>query len=334
MRKLLRFLLAVAVIALVTIGSIAYWLTRPVTLAEDTFVEINRGTSTRRIADQLTQQGVIRSPYELLALRALRPGSRLQAGEYEFSGTLTAWEVFEKIRLGQVFYEEVTVPEGSNIFDIAALLDNTDSIESADFLVAAKDPSMVKDLDAAAPSLEGYLFPSSYRVTHTTTARDLCRMMTQEFRRQWKALQKSAEPAAHMDVHQTVILASLVEKETAIPQERPLVAAVFANRLQLNMPLQCDPTTVYAALLENRYEGVIHKSDLASNNAYNTYAHSGLPPGPIGNPGALSLKAALDPAKTNVLYFVAKGDGSGTHHFSATLAEHEIAVLQYRKTQH
>jgi len=130
-----------------------------------------------------------------------------------------------------------------------------------------------------------------------------------------------------------VTLASLVEKETAIPLERPLVAAVFETRLRLNMPLQCDPTTVYAALLENRYRGTIHKSDLASKNAYNTYAHPGLPPGPIANPGAASLKAALQPAQTKALYFVAKGDGSGSHRFSATIAEHEAAVRSYRQSQ-
>jgi UPF0755 protein len=128
-----------------------------------------------------------------------------------------------------------------------------------------------------------------------------------------------------------VTLASLVEKETAIPQERPLIAAVFTNRIRSNMPLQCDPTTVYAALLENRYQGVIHKSDLASANPYNTYTHPGLPPGPISNPGLSSLKAALHPADVDYLYFVAKADGSGSHHFSSTLAEHEQAVLKYRQ---
>jgi UPF0755 protein len=136
------------------------------------------------------------------------------------------------------------------------------------------------------------------------------------------------------ETHKVVTLASLVEKETAIPQERPLIAAVFLNRLRLDMPLQCDPTTVYAALLQNRYRGVIHKSDLASTNPYNTYAHPGRPPGPIANPGSASLKAALHPADTDYLYFVAKGDGSGAHQFSATLAEHEKAVLEYRKNEH
>ena len=156
-------------------------------------------------------------------------------------------------------------------------------------------------------------------------------MMTAEFRRQWNGLGGKAHAS---DIHRLVTLASLVEKETAVAQERPLVSAVFVNRLRLNMPLQCDPTTVYAALLENRYRGVIHKSDLANANPYNTYSHAGLPPGPIANPGASALKAALAPADTGFLYFVAKPNGAGSHHFSSTLLEHERAVLAYRKTAH
>jgi UPF0755 protein len=153
-------------------------------------------------------------------------------------------------------------------------------------------------------------------------------MMTKEFRKEWHKLAPTELPEG--GVHQVVTLASLVEKETGLVNERPMVASVFTNRLRLNMPLQCDPTTVYAALLENRYNGVIHKSDLASANPYNTYAHAGLPPGPIANPGAPSLKAVLDPAADAYLYFVAKADGSGGHHFSSTLAEHEKAVAEFR----
>jgi UPF0755 protein len=328
MRKFLVSLLVLFFLASLAAASAVYWLTRPLSLSEDVVVEISHGSSTRAIASQLTEAGVIRSPYSLLVVRALRPGSKLQAGEYEFSGTLSPWNVFDKIRLGQVFYEEITVPEGSSLFDIAALLGKTDTIKSADFLIAAKDPALIRDLDAAAPTLEGYLFPSTYRVTHKTTARDLCRQMTGEFRREWNGIHGS-----HQNVHYVVTLASLVEKETAIPKERPVVAAVFESRLRLNMPLQCDPTTVYAALVENRYRGTIYKSDLASKNAYNTYAHPGLPPGPIANPGAASLKAALQPAPTKALYFVAKGDGSGSHHFSDTISEHEAAVKSYRKSQ-
>jgi UPF0755 protein len=328
MRKIVLSILVIAVAAMIFLGCALYWVAQPVTVPEDTVVDIEHGTTTRGIADMLAQQGIIRSPYALLAVSALEPGSRLQAGEYEFSGTLTAWQVFDRIHLGQVFYEEITIPEGSNMFDIAALLAKTDTITADDFLAASKDAASIKDLDALAPSLEGYLFPSTYRVTHKTTARDLCRLMTDEFRRQWNAIRGRDD-----DVHRIVTLASLVEKETAIPRERPLVAAVFTDRLKLHMPLQCDPTTVYAAMIENRYRGVIYKSDLASKNAYNTYAHAGLPPGPIANPGVPSLKAALEPAQTKVLYFVAKGDGSGAHHFSATLAEHKLAVENFRKAR-
>jgi UPF0755 protein len=322
MRKLFFAFLVILLI----VAAALYWLAQPVVLPEDTFVEIQHGESTRGMAAQLANQNVIRSPYSLLVLRALNPGAKLEAGEYEFSGSVTPWQVFDKIRLGQVFYQEITVPEGSNMFDIGSILEQTGMISSADFLAAAKDPALIHDLDAAAPSLEGYLFPSTYRIVHSTTAHDLCRNMTQEFRRQWKLLNGT-------NVHGSVTIASLVEKETAVPAERPLVAAVFYNRLRLAMPLQCDPTTVYAALLEHRYSGVIHKSDLASPNAYNTYAHAGLPPGPIANPGVRSLQAALQPTNSEALYFVAKGDGSGSHHFSDTLAEHRLAVENYRKTQ-
>jgi UPF0755 protein len=327
MRKLFFSFVTVVAITIVGFAAVLYWLARPVVLTEDTFVEIHHGASTRAIASQLASQGVIRSPYSLLALRALHPGAKLEAGEYEFSGAVSPWQVFDKIRLGQIFYEEITVPEGSNTFDIATLLDQTGIITSEDFLKAARNTDIIRNLDAAAPSLEGYLFPSTYRITHATTADALCRTMTQEFRRQWKLL-------GGTDVHRVVTLASMVEKETAVPSERPMVAAVFDNRLRLKMPLQCDPTTVYAAMIDHRYNGVIRKSDLASTNAYNTYAHAGLPPGPIANPGALSLQAALQPANSEALYFVAKGDGSGSHHFSDTLAEHEQAVQNYRKTQH
>jgi UPF0755 protein len=333
-KRFLTALLRTLLLLLVAAGGAVYFLlfNPPDATAngEDQFVEIEPGTSTRAIANKLAQAGVIRSPLGFLLLRTLHPRAKLQAGEYEFSGRPTLWQVFEKIRLGQVYYEEITIPEGSNRFDIAAVLEQSETITPDDFLAAAKDATSIYDLDPSAPSLEGYLFPSTYRLTARSTAKELCHMMTAEFRRQWAAL----HPLAGTDVHRVVTLASLVEKETAIPQERPLVAAVFTNRLALHMPLQCDPTTVYAALLDNRYRGVIHKSDLASTNAYNTYAHIGLPPGPIANPGAESLKAALHPATTDFLYFVAKGDGSGHHNFSRTLGEHKTAVSHFRQTAH
>ncbi|HTU46127.1 MAG TPA: endolytic transglycosylase MltG [Bryobacteraceae bacterium] len=329
-RALLTLLILVGVFALAGAAIAGYWYLGPYRgYATETFVEIDRGMSSREIARELAAHGVVRSRWAFLAVRMLHPRATLQAGEYRFGADQTPWQVFETIRRGEVFYEDFTVPEGSNMFDIAALLEGLDSVRPKDFLQAAANPELIRDLDSQAPDLEGYLFPSTYRVTHQTTGRQLCRTMTNEFRKQWIAL--GGERSAR-SVHDVVTLASLVEKESAIPVERPLIAAVFANRLRLGMPLQCDPTTVYAALLENRYRGVIHKSDLASANPYNTYAHPGLPPGPISNPGTASLAAALHPATTDYLYFVAKPDGSGSHHFSATLTEHEKAVLDYRKT--
>jgi len=331
-RVLLFALLLLALFVIAGGGIASYWYLGPFRgFGEETFVEIERGMSSKQIAKELADQGVVRSPWTFLAVRMIHPRATLQAGEYRFGSEQTPWQVFDKIRRGEVFYEDFTIPEGSNIFDIAALLEQLDTVDPDEFLEAAKDTTAIRDLDPLAPDLEGYLFPSTYRLTHKTTARQLCSLMIAEFRKQWLALGGREQRA---NTHKIVTLASLIEKETAIALERPMVAAVFTNRLQLNMPLQCDPTTVYAALLENRYRGVIHKSDLASANPYNTYAHPGLPPGPIANPGTSSLKAALHPASADYLYFVAKPDGSGSHQFSSTLAEHERAVLAFRKSAH
>lgn len=328
-RALKVFLVLVVLFALAGAGIAGYWYLGPYRgYGAEAFIEIHRGMGSKEIARELAAHGVVRSRWAFLAVRALHPRATLQAGEYRFGSDQTPWQVFEKIRRGEVFYEDFTVPEGSNMFDIASLLEGMDSVRPNDFLEAARNPDLIRDLDPRAPDLEGYLFPSTYRVTHQTTGAQLCRTMTNEFRKQWMALGgfRQSRPA-----HEIVTLASLVEKESALPTERPLVAAVFVNRLRLNMPLQCDPTTVYAALLENRYRGVIYKSDLASSNPYNTYTHPGLPPGPIANPGTASLAAALHPTDTNYLYFVAKPDGSGSHQFSATLSEHDKAVEDYRK---
>lgn len=317
---------------LIGAGVGAYWYLGPYKgFRTEAFVDVEHGMSSRKIARTLAHQGVVRSEWAFEIVRIIRPRAKLQAGEYRFATAQTPWQVFEKIRRGEVFYEDVTVPEGSNMFDIASLLDQLDMVKGSAFLEAAAKPDLIRDLDPQAPNLEGYLFPSTYRMTRRTTAEQLCQAMTLEFRKRWESL---GRPARGADVHQVVTLASLVEKETAIPEERPIIASVFLNRIRMNMPLQCDPSTVYAALLQNKYRGVIHRSDLASTNPYNTYAHAGLPPGPIANPGIQSLNAALLPAATHYLYFVAKPDSSGSHHFSATLAEHEKAVLAYRQKGH
>jgi UPF0755 protein len=289
----------------------------------EAFVKFERGSGTPAMARALQDAGVIRHAWQFWLERAMNPGVKLVAGEYRFADAASVREVFDRVSRGDVYYFDFNVPEGSNIFDIARLAEAAGVAPAQEFLEAAGNPALVKDLDPAAKTLEGYLFPATYRLSHSTTAAELCRMMTARFRLAWKKLGGEANP------HDVVTLASLVEKETGLAEERPLIAGVFANRLKLRMALDCDPTTIYAALLDNRYRGAIHKSDLKSRNPYNTYENAGLPPGPIANPGAEALAAALMPAETDYLYFVAKPGGGG-HQFSKSLAEHDKAVSAYR----
>jgi UPF0755 protein len=327
MMRLLRLIFALLLLLLLAAG-VAYFLaTRPYQgFQKPVILDFPKGTSTQAMSAQLAQAGVIQSSWQFMLTRALHPNARLLAGEYQFSEPASVFTIFDRISRGDVFFYELTVPEGSNIFDIASNIDKFDFMKGADFLRLARDPAPILDLAPGAPSLEGYLFPSTYRIERTTTVKRLVHMMTDLFRKNFRELQ----PSHAVEVNSLVTLASLVEKETAVPVERPLVASVYANRLRMHMPLDCDPTTIYAALLEGRYRGAIYRSDLDNPNAYNTYRHPGLPPGPIANPGLAALKAALAPAETTYLYFVAKADGSGGHQFSDNLEAHNRAVEQYR----
>ena len=324
---MIKRLLALMVVAAAAVGYIAYDLnTHHDPGPRQVFVDIPPGTSTAKIASMLAEAGVIRSGWVFKAARVLNPRAKLQAGEYGFDRPLSAWAVFKKIARGDIFYYELVIPEGSNIFDVAAAIEELGLMKSAAFVKEATDPALIRDLDPQAPTLEGYLFPATYRVTRHTTAKQIAQQMTSQFRKVWKEIAKPGD-----DVHHATTLASLVEKETADPQERPTIAAVYTNRLRLGMKLDCDPTTIYAAILEGRYKGTIYRSNLNSTNPYNTYQNQGLPPGPIANPGLQSLKAALEPAKADYLYFVAKPGGSGSHNFSRTIAEHNLAVQAYRR---
>jgi UPF0755 protein len=324
-----RFIRVVAVVLLLAAAGaafVAYELLAPHgNFSTPAFVELPKGTSTRQMAALLRNSGVISQSWAFLVARALRPSATLQAGEYRFTQPASAWTVFDRIARGDVFYYELVIPEGKNMFDIAAAVEHLGIFSAVQFLEAARNPELIRDLDTQAPTLEGYLFPNTYRLTRHTTPERLCQTMTGKFREVWRGL------ATNDSAHRIVTLASLVEKEGKLPDERPIIAAVFARRLSIGMKLDCDPTTIYAALLDGNYRGVIHRSDLASGNPYNTYQHAGLPPGPIANPGIASLTAALHPAGTDYLYFVARADGTGGHHFSSTLAAQESNIVSYRR---
>jgi UPF0755 protein len=325
-----RFILRLAALAVLVIVAGGAWvvhlLNQPYKgFTDPVFVEFARGTSTRSIATILADRGVIEQRWVFLAARALRRRANLQAGEYKFDKPASPLEILGRLARGDIYYMELLVPEGFNIYDIAAAVGKLGTMRPEAFLAAATDPAMIRDLDPNAPTLEGYLFPNKYRIHRHTTAQQICRMMTDEFRARWKALRTPA------NVHDTVTLASMVEREARLPEERPIVASVFHNRLRIGMKLDCDPTTVYAALLENRYRGTIYRSDLENRSPWNTYRHPGLPPGPIANPGLGTIKAVLAPADTDYLYFVAKADGSGGHNFSQSIAQHDAAVAQYQR---
>ncbi len=307
------------------------WLTNSPYLGAQgpVFVVIEHHTPTREIAGKLRVAGVIRSSGTFLAVHYLLPGRSLKAGEYYFDRPLSVRAVLEKLRRGEVYYHTVTIPEGRNLFDVAALMAGTSLVTREEALRALENTALVADLDPTARTLEGYVFPDTYRFTRPASARAMTSAMVSRFRVVYGELARRYAPAR--PVHELVTMASLVEKETGVTPERPLVASVFYNRLQAGMRLQCDPTVIYAVLLEGRYRGAIYQSDLESDSPYNTYTHAGLPPGPIANPGRAALEAAMAPASTKYMYFVADGDSG--HHFSATLEEHSRNVALYRRSQ-
>ncbi|HMD70451.1 MAG TPA: endolytic transglycosylase MltG [Bryobacteraceae bacterium] len=290
-----------------------------------TFVDVPRGLSTIAIGSRLAEAGVIRSRWEYVAARMARRSRAPKAGEYRFDHPASPMEVFDRIARGDAFRYTLLIPEGKNIFDIGAAAEQVGLFPAARFVKAASSPALVCDLDPKASSLEGYLFPDTYKLSRHTAPEELCRLMTARFREVWRGLGVAAGP------HDVVTLASLVEKEGKLSEERPMIAAVFLNRLRIGMKLDCDPTTIYAAVLDGRYSGVIHRSDLDSGNPYNTYQHAGLPPGPIASPGLGSIHAALHPARTEALYFVLHPDGTGSHEFSKDIAAHQKAVEIYRR---
>ena len=321
-----RFLLLLFLVVVVAAGALAYALLAPAGPREETFVDISPGMSSTQIAAELKQQGIIQSEYVFLALHVGKGGT-LKAGEYRFDHPAPMIEVGDRIRRGDVDTVALTIPEGSNLFDIAAKVEAVGLGSKAAFIAAARqDTGLISDLDPAAPSLEGYLFPDTYRFARHTDPQEMLAAMVKRFRLAALGIGLTT------DVHRTVPLASLVEKETPIDAERPVVASVFENRLAKNIPLMTDPSVIYAALLDGRYRGTIYQSDLQASSDYNTYRRAGLPPGPICNPGLKSLEAAMHPAQTNYLYFVAAGaDPAGQSRFSATLEEHAKDVEAYRR---
>jgi UPF0755 protein len=321
-----KFLLVVFLLCVLAAGAAGWLLFLPYGPSSETFVELTPGSSALRIGQQLQTSGVVRSQYVFYLLRAWKRGT-LKAGEYRFDHPVAAVEVYDRIERGDVYTRALVVPEGSNIFDIAARVEQAGFDTRRDFLDAAvQQAGLVADLDPGAKSLEGYLFPDTYRFTRKTKAAQIVAAMVHRFRA------VAGQLGLKENLHQVVTLASLVERETAVDADRPLVASVFENRLREKMPLMTDPSVIYGLELEGQWHGTIYQSDLTRDTAYNTYRHPGLPPGPVANPGIPSLRAAMHPADSTYLYFVAAGtDAQGHSLFASTLDEHHRNVAGYRQ---
>jgi UPF0755 protein len=313
-------------LVLLAAGAAAWLLLTPFGPRTETFVELAPGSSTARIGQQLEAAGVVRSRYAFDVLRWFKRGT-LRAGEYRFARPQPVIEIYERIVRGDVFTKTLTIPEGASIFEIATRVEQAGLGARQDFLDAAvKQTELVADLDPKAKSLEGYLFPDTYRFQRKAGPAQICAAMVRRFRA------VAGQLGLKGNVHAVVTMASLVERETAVDEERPLVASVFTNRLAKDMPLMTDPAVIYGLELEGRWRGAIHQSDLSRDTPYNTYLHTGLPPGPVANPGARSLRAAMEPAKTDYLYFVAAGaNPQGRSLFSRTLDEQQRNVAGYRQ---
>jgi UPF0755 protein len=322
----LRFVGLLFVVLVIAAGLAAYFVVLPFGPSTETFVDIAAGTGTPGIAQQLQDAGIVRSKAAFEAYKAWKGGS-LKAGEYRFDHAATVGEVYERLRKGDVYTRTVLIPEGFNIFDVAQAVAGAGLGSSEEFLAAEKEHTeLVKRWDPEASSVEGFLFPDTYKFSRHATPVMMLRAMVKRFSQQ--ALKLGLTDAA---AERTVTMASLVEKEVHIDAERPTVAGVFENRLNAGMPLQTDPTVVYASLLNGTWTGVIHQSELHSDSQYNTYEHAGMPPGPICNPGAAALRAAMHPVANDYLYFVAGPDGSTR--FAKTLGEHNGNVAEYRRGQ-
>jgi UPF0755 protein len=304
-------------------GWLAWALWTPVTPEGQKFVLLRPGYSTRRIASELKSAGVIRNADAFILWHYFHRKRSLKAGEYLFDKTANALKVHDRLARGDIYVHTVVIPEGYTMFDIAQAIQDAGLGSRQEFLnVAMSNTALIADLVPDAKTLEGYLFPNTYEFTRTQTMQEMAAAMVKQFR------QVAQEIGLTSDVQKRVIMASIVEKETAVPDERPLVASVYYNRLGRNMALQADPSVIYGELLQGAYSGALHHEDMQFHSAYNTYLHPGLPPGPIGNPGKSSLEASLHPAATDYYYFVS--DGNGHHKFAHSLEEHNrnVGVLR------
>jgi UPF0755 protein len=326
----------VVLVAIAGLAALGIWIRLELTApyyrgSGEIFVEIPRGATTTEIADILEKAGVLHSrlPF-MFYLRYANIGRHIQAGEYRFSKAATQQQIAQRLVRGDVFFRSITIPEGLTAHETIALLAKNGLGDPVELERALLKTDWILDLDPTAKSLEGYLFPETYHFSRKADSATILRTMVHQFRLRLAKIQALYPPQPGWNVSRVVILASMIEKEVKKPEEGPLVASVLINRLDKGIPLACDATILYAMKLAGTYDGRLRKADLEMESPYNSYIHLNLPPGPICNPGTGSLHAALDPAKTDYLYYVSRNDG--THQFSKDLNAHQHAVDRFQKS--
>lgn len=328
-----------ALILLVIIGSAGFgiWLWRELqtpyyhSTGKETFVEIPRGANSKEIAGLLVDAGILHSKFPFMVYIRFADLSRtIQAGEYRFDQAAPPVQIAQRLARGDVYYIPITVPEGLTAQETIDLLLKNGLGNPVEMERVLHHVDWIRDLAPNARNLEGYLFPETYRFSRNADSDTIIKTMVLQFRSKLTEALKQYPLRPGWDVSRIVTLASMIEKEVQKPEEAPLVASALTNRLEKRMPLACDATIIYAMKLAGIYEGRLGKADLKMPSPYNTYLHLDLPPGPIANPGMNSLRAALNPAKTDYLYYVSRNDG--THQFSRDYRSHVNAVDRYQKS--
>jgi UPF0755 protein len=299
--------------------------------SSEVFVDIPHGASAGEITTLLINAGVLKYRLPLNAyIRYTKKGRRIQAGEYRFTKPATPGQIVERLIKGDVYFSSITIPEGLTAHEIVDLLVKNGLGNPNELEQALLKTEWIRDFDPRARNLEGYLFPETYHFKRNIDAETVIRTMVNQFRAKIEAIGSSYPLHGNWDISRIVILASMIEKEVKRPEEGPLVASVLINRLDKRMPLACDATIIYAMKLAGTYEGKLGRADLAMESPYNSYHHTDLPPGPISNPGANALRAALNPARTDYFYYVSRNDG--THQFSKDYGAHTRAVNIFQKS--
>lgn len=342
MIKILRVIFVLVLAGFLATGAGVYWLFSSLsakaehTKADDV-ITIERGTAPSTIIDRLAAEGIVRSPVALkLYLRTAGDASKLQAGEYRFASPISPLEVLKTLEKGTTATKRLTIPEGFTRYDIAKRLaeqfPGEPMMNESEILALMSDTTLIRDFDPDAKNLEGYLYPATYELPPDASPMTIIPRLVEQFRKTWRPEWTERAKALGRTPHEIVTIASLIETESPVEVERPIVASVIYNRIKRNIPLGIDQTVVYVAKMQNRWDGTIHKSDIEADSPYNTRKYGGIPPGPISSVSASAIEAALNPAQTNYIFYVLDiGKNDGSHHFYASAAEFEKGKAIYQR---